>query len=69
MEIFKEFLCGIADLEQRIRMEEILNWVSEKFPVLEPRVAWNQPIHYSLLEKIIIFNMENKADCSTFWRK
>lgn len=44
MEIFKEYLWGIANLEQRARMEEILNWVLNKFPVLEPRVAWNQPM-------------------------
>lgn len=123
MEIFKEYLLSIADLEQRARMEEILNWVSEKFPILEPRVAWNQPmftdhgtfiigfsmskqhisispekfgidhfsvaikeagyghssnlfrikwsepIHFSLLEKMIALNMEDKSECSTFWRK
>lgn len=123
METFKEYLLSITDLEQRARMEKILNWVSEKFPILEPRVAWNQPmftdhgtfiigfsvskqhiaispekvsidhfsaaikevgyghssnlfrikwsepIHFSLLEQIIAFNMEDKSGCSTFWRK
>lgn len=123
MEIFKEYLWSIADLNQRTRIEEILNWVSEKFPVLEPRVAWNQPmftdhdtfiigfsvskqhiaispekvsidhfsatikksgyghssnlfrikwsepIPFSLLEKMIAFNIEDKSDCTTFWRK
>lgn len=123
MEVFKEYLSSIAILEQRTRMEEILNWISENFPALEPRVAWNQPmftdhgtfiigfsvskqhiaispekvgidqfstaiteagyghssnlfrikwnepIHFSLLEKMIAFNREDKSDCSTFWRK
>lgn len=123
MDIFKEYLGGITHLEERARMEEILNWVSEKFSVLEPRVAWNQPMftdhgtfiigfsvskqhvavspekvsidHFSaaikeagyghssnlfrikwsqpipflLLEKMIAFNIEDKSDCSTFWRK
>lgn len=44
MVIFKEYLSGITNLEQRARMEELLNWVSEQLPVLEPRVAWNQPM-------------------------
>lgn len=123
MKIFQAYLSGIHNLEQRARMEEILNWVSEKFPVLEPKVAWNQPmftdhgtyiigfsvskqhisispekfginhfsasileagyghssnlfrikwcdpIHFSLLEEMIAFTIEDKADCSTFWRK
>ncbi|MBM7657706.1 uncharacterized protein YdhG (YjbR/CyaY superfamily) [Sporolactobacillus spathodeae] len=100
-----------------------MNWVTEKFPSLEPRIAWNQPmftdhgtfiigfsvakhhlaigperagivrfsdeivqagydhtkqlvrirwdspVDFSLLEKMIAFNISEKADCSTFWRK
>lgn len=33
------------------------------------RINWNQPIDFSLLEKIIAFNISDKADCTTFWRK
>lgn len=33
------------------------------------RIRWEQPVDYQLLEKIIRFNMEDKADCSSFWRK
>ncbi|MCM3748825.1 iron chaperone [Paenibacillus pasadenensis] len=33
------------------------------------RIKWNQPVDYSLLEKMIEFNISDKADCSTFWRK
>ncbi|MER2001526.1 MAG: iron chaperone [Carnobacterium inhibens] len=33
------------------------------------RIQWNSPIDFSLLEKIIEFNILDKADCSTFWRK
>lgn len=123
MQIFEEYLLTITNLDQRTRMEEILSWVSAKFPVLEPKFAWNQPmftdhgtfiigfsiskqhisispekygidhftadiqeagyghssnlfrirwnepINFSLLEKIIKFTMEDKAECSTFWRK
>ena len=32
------------------------------------KIPWERPIDYSLLEKIIQFNISDKADCSTFWR-
>jgi uncharacterized protein len=33
------------------------------------RIAWDGPFDYALLEKIIAFNIMEKADCTTFWRK
>jgi uncharacterized protein len=33
------------------------------------RIKWNSPVDYSLLEKLIEFNISDKADCTTFWRK
>lgn len=32
------------------------------------RIKWNQPVDYKLLRDIIAFNIEDKADCQTFWR-
>ena len=32
------------------------------------RMPWDRPIDYALLEKMIAFNIRDKADCSTFWR-
>ncbi|WNR45414.1 iron chaperone [Paenibacillus roseipurpureus] len=123
MEIFAEFIAKIDNPMHRERTEEVLSWVAEKFPNLEPKVAWNQPmftdhgtfiigfsvakqhmavapekagilrftadieqagydhtkelvrmpwnrpVDFSLLEKMIAFNILDKADCSTFWRK
>ncbi|MFC0186917.1 iron chaperone [Fictibacillus aquaticus] len=123
MEVFKEFLAKIDDPQHRERTEEVLGWVAGKFPDLEPKIAWNQPmftdhgtfiigfstakqhlavapesagiqhfsdeivkagydhtkqlvrfpwnkpVDFSLLERIIEFNISEKADCTTFWRK
>lgn len=123
MEVFEEFLSRIDNMPHRARMEEVLLWVSEKFPDLVPKVAWNQPmftdhgtfiigfsvaknhiavapevvildkfsdeiesagydmtkglfrigwdspVDYELLERIISFNISDKAECQTFWRK
>ncbi|WP_018922677.1 iron chaperone [Salsuginibacillus kocurii] len=123
MEVFADYLKQIENEEHRNRMEEVLQWVAERFPHLETRIAWNQPmftdhgtfivgfstakqhlaiapeaqgihqfseeiekagyshtkqlvrikwnqaIDYSLLERIIAFNISDKTDCFTFWRK
>lgn len=123
MDVFSDYLAGIANVEHQARMEEVLSWVSKKYPNLKPRVAWNQPmftdhdtfiigfsvakhhlavaperagihqfsaeilaagydhtqelfrirwdrpVDFQLLGKIIEFNMIDKANCSTFWRK
>ncbi|MEV5026742.1 iron chaperone [Paenibacillus sp. LPE1-1-1.1] len=33
------------------------------------RIKWDSPVDFSLLERMIEFNILDKADCSTFWRK
>jgi len=123
METFAEFIARIDNPEHQARTEEVLNWITEKFPNLKQKIAWNQPmftdhdtfiigfsvskqhlavapekagiirfseeitqagydhtkelvrmkwkqeIDCSLLERMIEFNIADKADCSTFWRK
>jgi uncharacterized protein YdhG (YjbR/CyaY superfamily) len=123
MEVFAEYLAHIDNPQHRARTEEVLAWVTKKFPNLMPKIAWNQPmftdhgtfiigfsvskhhlavaperagiihfsdeivragydhtkqlvriqwdspVDFSLLEKMIEFNILDKANCSTFWRK
>ncbi|KYG26046.1 iron chaperone [Alkalihalobacillus trypoxylicola] len=123
MSTFHDFLEKIDNPEHKQRMEEILTWVKEEFPHLDPEIKWNQPmytdhgtfiigfsvskkhiavapenvgmnqfldqiekvgydhtkelirikwtdeVHYSLLQEIIAFNIMDKADCTSFWRK
>jgi uncharacterized protein len=33
------------------------------------RIPWNHPVNYQLLAKMIEFNILDKTDCFTFWRK
>ncbi len=33
------------------------------------RIKWNEPVDFSLLERIIRYNIEDKKDCTAFWRK
>ncbi|PID21543.1 iron chaperone [Sporosarcina sp. P3] len=123
MMVFSKYLASIDNPDHRDRIEEILNWVANEFPDLEPiikwntpmfsdhdtfiigfstakhhisvspepagianfaddiaqlgysatkglfRIRWNEPIHYELLKKIIEFNIQDKADYTSFWRK
>lgn len=123
METFDEYLSHIDNLQHRERMEGIFFWITERFPDLSKKIAWNQPmftdhgtfiigfsiakhhmavaperagiirfsneikqsgyehtnelmrirwdspVDFALLEKMIQFNILEKADCSTFWRK
>jgi len=33
------------------------------------RFPWDKPFPYDLVKKIIAFNIEEKKECHTFWRK
>lgn len=33
------------------------------------RIPWDSPVDYSLLERMIEYNILDKAECLTFWRK
>lgn len=122
MKAFAEFLAGIDNPDQRLRTEEVLRWVAEKFPQLKQVIKWNQPmftnhdtyiigfsvsqkhlavapeqaginrfteeieqagyshtkeiiripwdspVNFSLLEEMIAFNIEDKANYPKFWR-
>ena len=123
MEAFLDYLSAIKDVEQRERLREVLNWIINKFPSLETKIAWNQPmftdhgtfiigfsvskqhfavspevkgidefsddiiksgyshgknifrikwddpVDYTLLERMIQYNIDDKRECTAFWRK
>ena len=50
----------IPNDDNRARMVEVLNWVAERFPELELRVAWNQPMFTHLGTYIIGFSAASK---------
>lgn len=39
-----EYLQTIPDPENREKMVKVLDWVTEQYPELEMRIAWNQPM-------------------------
>lgn len=44
MQVFEEYVSNISHPELKQRMQDILQWISDTFPQLEPRIAWNQPM-------------------------
>lgn len=50
-------------------VEEDLKRVGYDYTKQIIRIPWNQPIDYELLGKMIEFNMQDKANCQTFWRQ
>ena len=53
-----EHLETIPNDDNRARMVEVLTWVAERYPELEPRIAWNQPMFTHHGTYIIGFSAE-----------
>ncbi|KEP25316.1 iron chaperone [Bacillus zhangzhouensis] len=44
MHVFEEYVSNIGNPELKQRTQDILQWIEDTFPQLEPRIAWNQPM-------------------------
>ena len=51
------------------RFAEELNKEGYDFGKKFVRFAWDKPFDYPLLKRMIEFNIQDKADYTTFWRK
>lgn len=84
MAFYDDYLAGIDNLEHRQKFAQVLKWVEAKIiTVFEKeiqqaglsygkklvRVGFDQEVPYELLAKVIEFNLNDKKDCQTFWRK
>lgn len=43
MHVFEEYLKSIKDESNRTIMRNLLDWVIATFPMLDTKIAWNQP--------------------------
>src|SRR5690606_8982976 len=55
-----EFLAKIDDPIHRERMEEIFEWITNKYPNLEKVIKWNQPMFTDHGTFIIGFSVSKK---------
>lgn len=60
MKVFEDFLNDIVNLEHRAKTEEVLKWVHNNYPNLEPKVKWNQPMFTDHGTFIITFSIAKK---------
>lgn len=44
MDVFAEYLAKIDNPVHQATVEEVLAWVLQEFPQLEPRIGWTQPM-------------------------
>lgn len=60
LEVFSEYLQSINIPPHRERVEEVLTWVKDTFPQLEPVLKWNQPMFTDHGTFIIGFSVSKK---------
>lgn len=60
MEIFAEYLAQIEHPQHHARTAEVLEWVGQTIPELEPKIAWNQPMFTDHGTFIIGFSVSAK---------
>lgn len=60
MDTFGDFIGTIQDSTHQAHVKEVLNWVSQTFPQLKPRIAWNQPMFTDHGTFIIGFSVSQK---------
>lgn len=60
METFAEFIAQIKDSKQRERTKEVLDWVTQKYPNMEHKIGWNQPMFTDHGTFIIGFSVSKK---------
>lgn len=58
--VFSEYLAQIEPPQHRDRTQEVLCWAERSFPVLESKIAWNQPMFTDHGTFIIGFNVSAK---------
>lgn len=44
METFEDYLETIDNPDHRMRLSDLFNWITEEFPQLDRKIAWNQPM-------------------------
>lgn len=67
--IAKNHMAVAPELAAMIHFAEMIKHSGYSTTQQLIRIPWNQPVDYQLLAHLIEFNMMDKADCQTFWRK
>ncbi len=67
--ISKHHLACTPEMTGITHFSEAIKKAGYDHTMMLMKFPWNKPIDYELLAKMIEFNIIEKADCQTFWRK
>lgn len=67
--ISKQHLACTPEMVGITHFSEAIKKAGYDHTLMLMKFPWNKPIDYELLSKMIEFNIIEKADCQTFWRK
>ncbi len=67
--VAKQHLAVAPEKTGIVRFSEEMKLVGYDHTKQLMRIPWVNSVDFSLLKKMIEFNIHDKADCSTFWRK
>ncbi|WP_052023544.1 DUF1801 domain-containing protein [Anoxybacillus flavithermus] len=65
MEVFEQYLAKIDHVDHRNRVEEILRWVCDTFPQLQPQIKWNTPT-FTTMSLITVF-LQQRANSNDYY--
>jgi len=60
MQTIEEYLHTISDLNNQMKLREILDWLRNEFPQLKAEIKWNQPFFTDHSTFIIAFSTAKK---------
>lgn len=66
--VSKQHLAASPEQAGIIHFSEQIVQAGYKHTKMLVQFPWNRPVDYDLLEKMIEYNVEDKADITTFWR-
>lgn len=66
---FKKHLAVAPEIAAMKQFKEAINKAGYSQTESTFRIGWAQPVDYDLLQQIIEFNIREKRDLTTFWRK
>ncbi|MFD1019606.1 iron chaperone [Thalassobacillus hwangdonensis] len=67
--VAKQHLAVAPEQKGIVNFSEAINKAGYNHTKMLVRFPWNKPVDCNLLAQMIDYNIEDKADCTTFWRK
>lgn len=67
--VAKSHLAVSPEREGILRFADEIANAGYEYSKMLFRIRWDNPVDYALLTRMIVFTIEDKATCTTFWRR